>query len=290
MVVLYIQPFGSNQWEQFRRTEVVTNSRNPDFTTLINIVHHFEEHQKLKFEVHNMASSELNQGSLIGSAETTLGNLVSKNRIHKKIEHQNDKTTKDRGTLIISSEELASSRAEVEIQLVAHNLEKMKYFFGKSDPFVTISKSIETTNEYDVVHRTEVSTNTLNPVWKKIVLPVRNLNNGDYERTLRLDCWHWNQNGTHNLIGQAYFSLQKLLKGPLPLKVPCINPEKKVHLRLLNLNLFKCLLTQSFFLNRTRQNRKATKIRGILSLLVVQSYQTTVFSITYRVELKSTAR
>ena len=228
MVVVYIQPFGLNEWQEYCRTEVVMNSRNPDFTKKINIIYRFEEHQKLKFEIYDMdsASPDLKQHDFIGWVETTLGNLVSQHVLRKKIEFHNPSL--NRGTLIVSSEELASNKEEVEIQLVAHNLDK-KDFFGKSDPFVTISKATEN-GDYVIVHKTEVIKTTLNPVWKKILLPVRNLNNGDYERTLRLDCWDWNRNGTHSYIGQAYFNLQKLLTGPLPMTIPCVNPEKKVRL------------------------------------------------------------
>ncbi len=109
--------------------------------------------------------------------------------------------------------------------MVAHGLDK-KDFFGKSDPFVVISKSNES-GEYVVVHKTEVIKNTLNPVWKAIVVPVRVLNNGDYERTLKIECYDWNRSGDHSIIGQTFLSLQQLLNGPMPMTLPCINPSKQ---------------------------------------------------------------
>lgn len=225
MVVVYIQPFGQNQWQEVARTEVIVNSRNPDFTKKIVMMYRFEEQQKLKFGVYDVDSSstDLNKHDFIGWVEITLGNLVSQHVIQKKIEYHNP--TLNRGTLIVSAEELSSNKEEVEFQLIAHNLDK-KDFFGKSDPFVIISKSTES-GGYVAVHKTEVIKTTLNPVWKPITIPVRNLNNGDYERTLKLECWDWNRSGSHSFIGEAYFSLQKLLTGPLPITLPCINPEKQ---------------------------------------------------------------
>ncbi|EFX80682.1 hypothetical protein DAPPUDRAFT_318381 [Daphnia pulex] len=222
MVVVYIQPFGLNQWQEFCRTEKVVNSRNPDFTKKVLMMYRFEEQQKLKFEVYDVdsASSDLSKHDFLGWVEITLGTLVSQHIIRKKIEFHNPNL--ERGTLIVSAEELSSNKEEVEFQLVAHGLDK-KDFFGKSDPFVTISKSTEN-GEYVVVHKSEVIKTTLNPVWKTAVIPVRNLNNGDYERTLKLQCWDWNRNGSHSFIGEAFFSLQKLLNGPLPMSIPCVNP------------------------------------------------------------------
>lgn len=227
MVVVYVQPFGTNQWQEYCRTEVVMNSRNPDFTKKINMMFRFEEHQKLKFEIYDVdsSSSDLKRHDFIGWVETTLGNVVSQRIIRKKIEF-NTNSSVDRGTLIVSAEELVSNKEEVEFHLIAHGLDK-KDFFGKSDPFVVISKSTEN-GDYVVVHKTEVIKTTLNPVWKNFTIPVRNLNNGDYERTLKLECWDWNRSGSHSFIGEAYFSLQKLLTGPLPMSIPCVNPEKQV--------------------------------------------------------------
>ncbi|XP_057372380.1 copine-8-like isoform X1 [Daphnia carinata] len=223
MVVVYIQPFGHNQWQEFSRTEVIVNSRNPDFTKKIVMMFRFEEQQKLKFEIYDVdsTSSDLSRHDFIGWVEITLGNLVSQHVIQKKIEYHNPRL--NRGTLIVSAEELSSNKEEVEIQLVAHGLDK-KDFFGKSDPFVIISKSVES-GGYVAVHKTEVIKTTLNPVWKSFTIPVRNLNNGDYERTLKLECWDWNRSGSHSFIGEAFFSLQKLIEGPLPMTLFCMNPE-----------------------------------------------------------------
>jgi len=54
----------------------------------------------------------------------------------------------------------------VTIQLFAENLDK-KDFFGKSDPYVVISK-LTPSGAYTVVHRSEVIKNTLNPTWCRI--------------------------------------------------------------------------------------------------------------------------
>lgn len=227
MVVVYVQPFGHNQWQEYCRTEVIMNTRNPDFTKKINIMYRFEEQQKMKFEVYDIDSSSpnLNHHDFIGWVETNLGNLVSQHVTKMKLKHHNPSS--DRGSLIITAEELSSNKEEVELQIVAHGLDK-KDFFGKSDPFIVISKSTES-GEYVVVHKTEVIKSTLNPVWKSFLIPVRILNNGDYDRTLKFDCYDWNRSGDHSFIGQTFLSLQKLVTGPLPLTLPCINPSKQVN-------------------------------------------------------------
>lgn len=253
MVVVYIQPFGLQTWQEYARTEMIRNSRNPDFTKKINIQYRFEEQQKLKFEVYDVDSARpnLKDHDFIGWVEITLGALVSQHTVKKKIEYRNPGL--DRGMLILTAEELASNKEEIEMQLVGHRLDK-KDFWGKSDPFIIISRATES-GAFVAVHKTEVIKNTLNPVWKSFVIPVRKLNNGDYQRTLKLECWDWNRSGNHSFIGETYFNLQQVLEGPLPKSFQCINPEKQVNIFLMsNNNRSNCIIN--------RKRRKATRTLG----------------------------
>jgi hypothetical protein len=58
------------------------------------------------------------------------------------------------GFLFITAEELSSLKDEVILKFHGVKLDK-KDFFGKSDPFLIIHKSMES-GEYCVVHKTEV--------------------------------------------------------------------------------------------------------------------------------------
>jgi len=225
MCVLFIQPFGQDQWQEFGRTETIINSRNPNFAKKMNITYRFEELQKLKFEVYDIDSSRpnLSDHDLIGWTEVTLGNIVSQRVVKQKLDYFNKSL--NRGMLIISAEELSVNKEEVELQIVAHNLDKKSWFFNSS-PFLVISKSTEN-GDYIVVHKTEHVRHNLNPVWNAIKVPVRLLCNGDYDRTMKVECFDWNQSGNHKFIGHTFLSLRKILDGPTPMKLPFINPKKQ---------------------------------------------------------------
>lgn len=229
MVVVYVKRFGKNR-KEYTRLETDENNANPDFITKINIEYRFEEQQWIEFAVYRVdmwtstKSVYLDPLNLIGYTEVTLGKLVS-----QQVTRRTLKPGK-RGLLIITAEELTSNNDEVELHLVAHCLEN-KHLFGKPNPFVIISKSTES-GDYVAVHKTEVISNTLNPVWKPIVIPLRALNNGDNKRLLRFDCFdRCPSNDKHKLIGQMTISLQKLIVGPLPMTLSCINPKRKVPLK-----------------------------------------------------------
>ena len=116
---------------------------------------------------------------------------------------------------------------ELELQFLGKKLDK-KDWFGSSDPFLVFSRTNEG-GTYTVVHKTEHINNNVNPLWKKFLVPVRTMCNGDYDRNIKVECYDHNQNGNHSLIGEFYITVRQLLEGPGPSNVyQCINPKKKV--------------------------------------------------------------
>ncbi|GCB63180.1 hypothetical protein scyTo_0007354 [Scyliorhinus torazame] len=98
------------------------------------------------------------------------------------------------GTLILTAEELSNCRDIATMQLCANKLDK-KDFFGKSDPFLVFYRSNED-GTFTICHKTEVVKNTLNPAWQPFTIPVRALCNGDYDRTVKVDVYDWDRDGS----------------------------------------------------------------------------------------------
>ena len=83
-----------------------------------------------------------------------------------------------------------------------------KDFMGKSDPFLIFYRCNDAST-YLPVHKTEVIKKTLNPVWKPIVIPARILCGGDHNRSIKIECYDWDSDGGHDLIGECYTNLQR---------------------------------------------------------------------------------
>nr|XP_047930017.1 copine-9 isoform X4 [Anser cygnoides] len=112
------------------------------------------------------------------------------------------------GTILLLAEELSNCRDIVTMQLCANKLDK-KDFFGKSDPFLVFYRSNED-GTFTICHKTEVVKNTLNPVWQPFTIPVRALCNGDYDRTVKIDVYDWDRDGSHDFIGEFATSYREL--------------------------------------------------------------------------------
>uniref|UniRef100_A0A8D2P2E5 Copine 8 n=1 Tax=Zosterops lateralis melanops TaxID=1220523 RepID=A0A8D2P2E5_ZOSLA len=114
----------------------------------------------------------------------------------------------------------------VLMQFCANKLDK-KDFFGKSDPFLVFHRSNED-GSFTICHKTEVVKNTLNPVWQAFKISVRALCNGDYDRTIKVEVYDWDRDGSHDFIGEFTTSYRELSRGQSQFNVyEVINPKKK---------------------------------------------------------------
>uniref|UniRef100_A0AAX7TJN5 C2 domain-containing protein n=1 Tax=Astatotilapia calliptera TaxID=8154 RepID=A0AAX7TJN5_ASTCA len=81
---------------------------------------------------------------------------------------------------------------------------------------------------FTICHKTEVVKNTLNPVWQAFKIPVRALCNGDYDRTIKIEVYDWDRDGSHDFIGEFSTSYRELSRGQSQFNVyEVVNPKKK---------------------------------------------------------------
>ena len=83
LCVGYIQPFGQTRWVEIYRSEVITNSHDPDFAKKIQLPYRFEEQQNLKFEIYDVdsSSSDLGEHDFLGGASCSLGQIISNGKV-----------------------------------------------------------------------------------------------------------------------------------------------------------------------------------------------------------------
>uniref|UniRef100_A0A3Q2NT84 Copine 8 n=1 Tax=Fundulus heteroclitus TaxID=8078 RepID=A0A3Q2NT84_FUNHE len=195
----------------FGRTEVIDNTLNPDFVRKFILDYFFEERQNLRFDfVKNTPHISLIPQDFLGQAFCTLGEVVGSlgSRLEKPLGGIQGKKC---GTIIVKAEELNNCRESVMMQFCGTKLDK-KDFFGKSDPFLVFYRSNEDST-FTICHKTEVVKNTLNPVWQAFKIPVRALCNGDYDRTIKVEVYDWDRDGSHDFIGEFSTSYRELSLG-----------------------------------------------------------------------------
>jgi hypothetical protein len=148
--------------------------------------------------------SNVEEKDFIGEVQCQVADIVGArgSRLTRAIVHPRRRYS---GVLIVTAEEMSDLKMGVRFNVSGTSLDK-KDILGKSDPFLTISKSTEG-GTWTVIHRTEYIRKTLDPVWRTFDISLAKLNNGDMNRILLFQVFDWNKSGKEDFIGQFTASL-----------------------------------------------------------------------------------
>ncbi|KAF5731002.1 hypothetical protein HS088_TW19G00605 [Tripterygium wilfordii] len=205
------------------RTEVVLNSLNPKWITKYIIMFQFEIVQTLLFRLYDIDTQfhnvdlkmlKLDEQEFLGEATCTLSEVVTKPNgsltldLVRREEASISSHSRCSGKLTVHADECISSKTTTEIIFRCTELEN-KDLFSKSDPFLVISKIMEGGVPIPVC-KTEVIKNDLKPTWKPVFLNIQQV--GSKDSPLVIECFNFNSNARHDLLGKVQKSLRELEK------------------------------------------------------------------------------
>ncbi|XP_019167485.1 PREDICTED: protein BONZAI 1-like [Ipomoea nil] len=209
--------------QELGRTEVVLNSLNPKWITKFTMTYQFEMVQNLVFHVYDVDTHVHNQDvkmlkleeqDFLGEASCTLSAIVTKPSRSMTLdlldrEKSSGTTHAQRfGKLTICAEESVTSKTTVELIFRCSDLES-KDLFSKSDPFLVVLKTTEGGQAVPIC-KTEVLKNNHSPKWKPVYLSIQQV--GSKDSPLTIECYDFNSNGRHGLLGKVQKSLSELEK------------------------------------------------------------------------------
>ncbi|XP_058195699.1 protein BONZAI 1-like isoform X2 [Rhododendron vialii] len=209
--------------QEIGRTEVVLNSLNPKWISKHVVTYHFEVVQTLVFRVYDVDTQfhnldvkmlKLDEQQFLGEATCALSQIVTKSDrlltldLVRKDESAGSNHLRNLGALTVYAEETASSKTITELILRCSDLES-RDLFSRSDPFLVISKMVESGIQIPIC-RTEVLKNDLNPAWKPVLLNIQQV--GSKDGPLIIECFNFNSNGKHDLLGKVQKSIADLEK------------------------------------------------------------------------------
>uniref|UniRef100_A0A2K5HH98 Copine-6 n=1 Tax=Colobus angolensis palliatus TaxID=336983 RepID=A0A2K5HH98_COLAP len=243
--------YSDEQWVEVERTEVLRSCSSPVFSRVLALEYFFEEKQPLQFHVFDAedgATSPRND-TFLGSTECTLGQIVSQTKITKPLLLKNGKTAGkmtcthpwSRGVLPLASplqivaEEVSGTNDYVQLTFRAHKLDNKVgtpdpglLLSHKSDPFMEIYKTNEDQSD-QLVWRTEVVKNNLNPSWEPFRLSLHSLCSCDVHRPLKFLVYDYDSSGKHDFIGEFTSTFQEMQEGTAnpgqEMQWDCINPK-----------------------------------------------------------------
>lgn len=213
-----------DKFYEIGRTEILKDTLKPEWVKKFLINYNFETVQAMRFEVWDQDFN--GKSDFLGEYETTLADIVSNagQQFRGKLIH---KSVRNAGHLIIVTEEVTTCKQHIQLQFQAKHLDKLSWFV-RNDPFLVLYRSNEDGSS-SLVARTEVAHSTQNPKWQSITTKARTLCNGDYERSIKIECYDNRSNGDHKLIGTCHTCLNILSKGPSENNTYALRNPKKQH-------------------------------------------------------------
>ncbi|KAL1562865.1 Protein BONZAI 1 [Salvia divinorum] len=215
MAVLYLKG-NDGSLRELGRTEVVLNSLSPKWIKKFSVTYQFEMVQNLVLRVYDVDTQfhgmdvktlKLEEQQLLGEAICTLSEIATKLYRTVTIDLAREEvSTRKCGQLTVYAEESVTSKTTVELVLRCSDLES-KDLFSKSDPFLVISKATEHGILVPIC-KTEVRKNDHEPKWNPIFLSIQQV--GSKDSPLLIECFNFNSNGKHDLLGKVQKSLAEL--------------------------------------------------------------------------------
>ncbi|KVI06114.1 C2 calcium-dependent membrane targeting [Cynara cardunculus var. scolymus] len=217
--------------QEIGRTEVVLNSLNPQWIKKVIITYHFEVVQTLLFHVYDVDSHfhgleekmlKLDEQQLLGEGTCLLSEIVTRpNRtlpvdLVGRVESTSSTHPKKLGQLTVHAEECVVSKTTTELRIrnaspkvYGPSDQSLSHGFYHNDPFLVISKCVESGHAVPIC-KTEVLKNDLDPTWKPVSISISQV--GSKETPLIIECFNFNSNGRHDLLGKVQKSLVELEK------------------------------------------------------------------------------
>ncbi|CAL4111007.1 unnamed protein product [Meganyctiphanes norvegica] len=234
--ILYIKGSGQDEFVEVDRTEMIENEHNPQWIKKFQLDYRFEEKQGLSRDhIHINWSfvhvTNAHQTVLVFLPTTLVGIPV---RCHEARSGYLSSRLGAALLLPISDVNLIATKLIRCLIITTDELDAGN-FYCNAEKLLMFYEDNKTSFDRPEL-KSEVLKGTLNPVWKPMVMPVRCLegnkkseNEGNSEEAnIKIECYDWDDDGGHDLIGVCYTNLGRLLKGPSDENVyPLINEKKK---------------------------------------------------------------
>lgn len=218
-VVVYMRS-GPEKWVEIGRSEIISNTLNPNFVKSVSISYRFEEVQHIRVEVYDAddaystadASSTmvLSRQDFQGYVETTVGTVVgSRGQTYKADILKGTPPKADRGELRITAQDVAKDNSACSLNVHVELGKK------KAATFLVLSRvslAANSTAPATPFFKTEVKKKSKNQAYATINCPLSTMCNSNKQQPILIECYSYNKKGNHVALGACKLSLDELIE------------------------------------------------------------------------------
>ena len=205
MCVLFIQKDG--KWIENSRTEVIWDNPNPSFVKTFKLEYVFEEQQPIKFSIYHCKASkaELENHDLVGYYETTIQQIATNLQQDLRFELVHDTEKGNRGTILISAEQLSQCSDFIDINAQISDL----IYSSTPSPYLVFSRPSEGGMDYRV-YRSEVLKKVKSGQFNSFMISMNSLCGGDDQTPITISVYNFVEGKTEQIIGGITISVKSI--------------------------------------------------------------------------------
>jgi hypothetical protein len=242
------------QEDEKGRTEVARACVNPTFKHRFRLEYSFHEEQTFVLRVYDedlRYATDLKEHDYLGGCIFTLGQLMGAKgcTLPKRL-------GREKAILVVTGEEILETREILEFRFSCQDLVKERNIIDQSKvleicrPYFRLERLNKDDQSWEVVWKSEVLKDTLDPTWMHARLPLQLLCHDDQSNPLKITIWDYEKHSTtHDLLGFVESTVAEIVEkaknGGIPVFI--VMREKKKLFRgskLKHVGLLKVLKAQ----------------------------------------------
>jgi len=197
------------QEEEMGRTEVSRNCVNPTFKHCYRLEFIFHEEQTFVLRVYDedlRYATDLSEHDYLGGCVFTLGQLMGAkgNCLAKLLD------SRENAYLVVTGEEVIENREVLEFRFSCQDLVKehniiidridRSKVLDKCRPYFRLERLNKDDQSWEIVWKSEVVKQTLDPVWNEARLPLQLICNEDQTNPLKITIWDYEKHSSSHVI------------------------------------------------------------------------------------------
>jgi hypothetical protein len=205
------------QEEELGRTEVARACVNPTFRHRFRLEYSFHEEQTFVLRVYDedlRYATDLKEHDYLGGCLFTLGQLMGARgcTLAKRL-------GREKAFMVVTGEEILETREVLEFRFSCQDLVKERNLIDQSKvmekcrPYFRLERFYKEDQSWEVVWKSEVLKDTLDPTWAHARLPLQLLCHDDQNNPLKITIWDYEKHSSsHDLLGFVESTVAEILE------------------------------------------------------------------------------
>jgi len=213
------------QEKEIGRTEVSRSCINPTFKHKFRLKFVFHEEQTFVLRVFDedlRYATGLSEHDYLGGCVFSLGQLMGAKGCSLAKRLGTNRKNRSGAYLVVTGKGVLENREVLEFRfscqdlvqqhnIIIDKLDRSKVI-DKCRPYFRLERLNKADQSWDLIWKSEVLKQTLDPVWREARLPLQLLCNDDQSNPLKITIWDYDKTGSHDVLGFVESTVAEIIE------------------------------------------------------------------------------